>query len=96
MTQWTITKDNLAEPGDTPGTNMNAVGIVGPRRATMTAAEITAHPKAKQFRMGDEDGVWYEGWLVGDNEFAPLDDFGEANAGCTRIDILENGVWKQL
>ena len=96
MTQWTITKDNLAEPGEPSGTNSNAVGIVGPRGATMTSAEIAAHPKAKQFRMGDEDGVWYEGWLVGDDEFAPLDDFGEPNAGCTRIDILENDEWKQL
>ena len=97
MTQWTITKDNLAEPGEPSGITINAVGIVGPRGATMTAAEIAGHPNAKRFRMCDDDGEpCYEGWLVGDDEFAPLDDFGEANAGCTRIDILENGEWKQL
>ena len=55
-TQWTITKDNTAEPGATPGTNINAVGTVGPHSATLTAAEIVAHPDAKQFRLLDDDG----------------------------------------
>ena len=96
-TQWTITKDNTAEPGATPGANLNAVGIVGPRGATLTSAEIIAHPEAKQFRLLDDDGaVYYEGYLVGDDEFAPQDDFGEPNAGCSATEILEDGSWKPL
>ena len=93
MTQWTITKDMLAKPGS----SLNAVGLVGPRGATLTTAEIAAHPQAKQFRLLDDDHtVYYEGWLVGDDEFAPLDDFGEPSAGCTAVEILENGKWIML
>ena len=32
--------NNLAEPGEPSGTNTDAVGIAGPRGATMTAADI--------------------------------------------------------
>ena len=98
MTQWTITKDNLAEPGAEPAaSNSNAVGLIGPKRATLTAEQIVAHPDAKQFRLLDDDGaVYYEGYVVGEDEFAPLDDFGEPNAGCSCIQILESGEWKQL
>ena len=97
MTQWTITKDYTAEPEDPPGTNINAVGIVGPGGATMTSAEIVAHPEAKRFRLCDDDGeLYYEGSLVGDDEFAPLDDFGGPNAGATTTQIFENGKWEYL
>ena len=89
MTQWTIDKQHIGDEG--------AVGKVGPCGAILNAAEILAHPKAKRFRMYDDDGtLYYEGALVGDDEFAPLDDFGEPNAGCTRIDIFENGKWAPL
>ena len=97
MTQWTITKDLLANPKANPGTNENAVGLVGPDRATLTHDEIVKHPEAKQFRMYDDDDVlYYEGALVGWDEFAPLDDFGGPNAGCTRIDYFEHGEWRPL
>ena len=42
--------------------------------------------------LDDDRTVYYEGFLIGD-EFAPLDDFGEPNAGCTRIQVLENSAW---
>lgn len=97
MTQWTITKDCIADPSDPPGTNGNAVGVVGPRGATLTSAEIVAHPEAKRFRLCDDDGgIFYEGSLVGDDEFAPMDDFGEPNAGATTTQIFENGKWEVL
>ena len=94
MNAWTITKDNIAEPIARPGTNCNAVGIVGGSRgARLTAQQIIEHPDAKRFRMLDDDGeIYYEGFLVGD-EFAPLDNFGEPNAGCTSIQVQENGAW---
>ena len=96
MNAWTITKDHTAEPEDQPGSNCNAVGIVGPSRTTLTAKQIAEHPDAKPFRMLDDDGIlYYEGFLIGD-ECAPLDDFGEPNAGCTRIQVLENGAWVEV
>ena len=96
-TVWTITKDHLAEPGGEPGTNVNAVGITGPRGADLTADEIASSRDAVPFRMYDDDRtLCYEGFLIGDDQFAPLDDFGEPNAGCTRIDVYENGGWETV
>ena len=94
MTCWTITKDYLADPDARPGTNSNAVGIVGPRAARLTAQQIIEHPDAKRFRMLDDDGeINYEGYIVGSDESAPLDNFGEPHAGCTSIQVQENGAW---
>ena len=96
-TEWTITEDAVAEDGSEPGTYGNAVGVTGPGDATLTAEQIISHPQAKRFRMYDDDHTFcYAGYLVGDDEFAPLDDFGEPNAGCTGIEILENGEWHWL
>lgn len=101
MTQWTITVDNFADPSAKPGTNANAVGIVGPRGAKLTKEEIVAHPEGKKFRMLDDDRVvYYEGVLVGDDDFAPLDDFGAPNAGCVDIQYYCNCLggmkWESL
>lgn len=97
MTQWTITKDHLAEPDAPAGTNRNAVGVVGPRAATLTAAQIAGHPRAVSFRMRDDDGeFYYEGRLVGDDLFAPLDDFGSPNAGCTSIEVFDGRSWARV
>lgn len=86
LTEWTITKDFI-NAGEADGT-------VGPRDAKMTAAEIANHPQAKRFRMYDDDRVlYYEGYLVGNDEFAPLYAFGGPNAGCAGIKILEDGGW---
>ena len=96
MNAWAITKDHIAVPGAKPGTNHNAAGMTGPRNNTRTAGQIASHPAAKPFRMfGDDGDLYYEGFLVGD-EFGPLDDFGEPNAGCTRIHIKENGLWSEV
>lgn len=89
--QWTITVDHCAEPGSKPATNTNAVGMFGPRRASMTAEEIAAHPDSKRFQMKGDDGeLVYEGFCylpdgLDDDAFGPLDDFGEPNCGCTEI-----------
>jgi len=94
MTQWTITKDHLAEPDAPAGTNLNAVGVVGPSAAKLTAAQIIGHPRAVRFRLFDDDGeLYYEGSLVGDDLFAPLDDFGTPNAGCTSIEVFDGHRW---
>lgn len=97
MTEWTITKDHIADPKAKPGTNANAVGIVGPRSAKMTHEQIKTHPKGKRFRLYDDDNeLYYEGVLVGDDEFAPLDQFGLPNAGATSTRIYENRAWTPL
>ena len=93
MNAWTITVDHFADPSAAPGTNSNAAGVTGPRGNRLTTEQIISHPDAKQFRMFDDDSVlYYEGSLIGD-EFAPLDDFGGPNAGCTAIQVFENNVW---
>jgi len=96
---WTITKDYIAEPNAKQATNMNAVGVVGPRGATMTAEEIRNHPDRAFFSIYDDDGNrYYDGYMVhgvvvcpltGEEEestgLEPLDDFGEPNAGAIEI-----------
>ena len=101
-TQWTITKDHLADTDAKKGTNANAVGIVGPRGATLTHDEIVNHADAVKFKMFDDDrNLYYEGVMVvedyGSEEmFFPLDNFGTPNAGCTELQYLEDGSWKTL
>jgi hypothetical protein len=53
-----------------------------------------------EFRLLDDDGnVYYRGFSD-DNEseeaFAPLDDYGTPEAGCTDIQYRINGGWKSL
>jgi Ca2+-binding EF-hand superfamily protein len=84
---WTITNDFIDGGGKagTSSRNFNETEI----------AEI-----AHRFRLLDGDGeVYYEG--LSDNyesqgAFAPLDDFGRGYAGCTEIQYLVNGAWRQL
>lgn len=83
---WTITVDHIRDPKARPGTNANAVGLVGPRGAKLSHEEIVKHPDAQRFEMYDDDTeLYYEGYLVGGDGFEPLDDFGEPNAGATEI-----------
>jgi len=94
MTQWTITKDHFADQNARPATNCNAAGIVGPRGATMTAEEIVGNANRTAFKMyTDDKELVYEGYLVGDNEFAPLDHFGGPNFGCTMISVRKGRKW---
>lgn len=104
---WVITKDYHPDPKAKPGTNANAVGVIGPKYGLkLTAEQIQAHPKAQKFRMLlDSDprhpDIAYEGYFVDDGDphatgFEPKDDFGEPNVGATDIQYLEGGVWKTL
>ena len=97
MTQWTIIRDLIADTKAPKGSNFNAVGIVGPKGATLTAQAIQNHSQSKLFRMLDDDGeVYYEGFVVGENPSAPLTDFGTPNAGCTTIQYFMDGKWETL
>ena len=94
---WTISVDHFPDADAAPGTNCNAVGIVGPRSATMTHDEIMKHPESRAFRMLDDDGeLMYSGRIVGGDGFEPLDNFGTPNAGATEIQYHVNGRWETL
>lgn len=99
---WIITKDILAGPGEEPGTNRNAVGVMGPSDISDAVQEQLLARKGRAFRMYDGDNVhYYSGRFIGDSEgeegFAPLEDFGAPNAGCTRIDYAyPGGEWRTL
>jgi hypothetical protein len=97
-TCWTITK--VSEEADP-----KEVGVTNPERgafyACLTSEAIQNHPEAVAFRMKDgDDNIVYEGKMVlgdeSDAEFSPLDDFGKPNYGCTSIEILKDGVWKEV
>ena len=89
---WVITKDFT-------GSNNSAVGVYGPEGSN------PYQNMRFKFRMYDDDNtLCYEGATnalddeLGDEEavFAPLDNFGAPNAGCTRIDYYnpENDKWE--
>ena len=97
---WIIDKDHLAEPGDEPGTNCNAVGIVGPSAAPDRLVAFLQDRDWDErdgvdvytFKMYDGDGeLYYTGRMITDEGkteeayFGPLDDYGMPNAGCTSI-----------
>lgn len=77
---WIIDKDHLAEPTDAPGTNLNAVGVIGPRTAPKAmSAQLSAGKRGKNvytFRMYDDDGeLYYTGRLmINDTERETLRD----------------------
>ena len=94
---WTITKDHIMDPEH----DRDEAGIVGPCCATFTAEQIAEHPKALEFRLYDDDGeLYYTGFYLGpdyETQFAPLDDFGMPNSGCTSIHYRNaDGVFEAL
>ncbi len=99
---WIITKDLLADTSEPEGTNLNAVGVMGPGSITPEQEAQLLARKGRAFRMYDDDGEhYYSGRFIGDDDsedaFGPLEDFGTPNAGCTRIDYgREGGKWVTL
>lgn len=97
---WIIDTD--CNPDGPPGTNLNAKGVTGPRGADADSLAALAAGRGHRFRMTDGDGeTCYRGRLLGDPDsqdgFAPLDDFGMPNAGCTDIEYLDaDGEWQLL
>ena len=98
---WIIDRDYC--PDGEPGTNLNAKGVTGPRGVDAASLTALAGGFGARFRMFDDDGhLTYSGRLLGDPDsedgFAPLDDFGMPNAGCTYIEYLDadTGEWNQL
>lgn len=92
---WIIDKDYGAAPNAKPGTNANAVGVMGPRGFNGDQSKLV-----HRFRMlNDDRELAYEGRSDDDSSFGPLDDFGEPNVGCTVIQYWvpgPGGGWKDL
>jgi len=73
------------------------VGVTGPHGTTTNWEYDMGIP----FQMFDDDGeLYYTGRYLGDDSedlFAPLDDFGGPNAGCTGIKYKDaNGNWEYI
>lgn len=70
---WIITKDYAPEPGAPEGTNLNAVGVVGPADAPDDLAARLRAGAGLRFRMKDDDGeTYYDGRLVARDMGAPI------------------------
>jgi len=88
---WMITRDFVDEG--------KSLGVMGPRGVALTAEQIKAQGKA--FRMlSDDREVYYHGLYVGPDDetlFAPLEDYGTPNSGCTIIEYKNAaGRWEVL
>lgn len=93
MANWKITKDEFAsEIGGQSAVGVASVGIKQVDETTLT----------EKFRLLDDDGVLYFEGISDDatsqNAFAPLDDFGQRDSGCTEIQYLnkETGRYETL
>jgi hypothetical protein len=93
---WVITEDLVARyDGEEP----SAVGKSGPEDAV--AEDVReALGSGRFFRLADDDGdALAIGRLYdpsGDNERAPLDDFGRESWGATRIEYRADGEWQAV
>ena len=80
------------------------VGVVGPRGADDALVERLKAGEGARFVMRDDDGEpYYEGRYLdaragAEPSFAPLDDFGAPDSGCTSIEFwnAERGAWEVL
>jgi hypothetical protein len=113
MTAWIITKDLIADEEDRVaypegGRNLHAVNLIGPRSATERDEARLKAGEGIPFRLLDDDGeVYYYGrrleqsdadeGYMGENELAPLDNFGRPNAGCAiQEEKNKDGKWEAI
>lgn len=100
MTAFIITKDRL-DDGE-----FSAVGVIGPRTASDHDVARLRAGEGVKFRLLDDDGdVYYEGRRLeesdatygAEGELAPLDCFGNPNAGCTiQQEKNKEGKWEAI
>lgn len=95
---WLITRDFYAQrTGD-----QSSVGTIGPSSISKDVEERLKKGEGVKFRLYDGDdelyaeGLQIEGNSGADGSFAPLDDYGMPNWGCTDMKQLQNGKWETL
>jgi hypothetical protein len=99
---WVITQDHIFDPAFD---KTSGVGVSGPSDSPFSPEEI--QQKGTRFRLLDGDGeLYYEGVFYaaedeedGEADFAPLNDYGLPNAGCTDIQFWhpgKGGGWRIL
>jgi len=80
---WVITRDH---------TSAEDVQIV---HGSYPVSELRS--KGTLFKLYDDDGIlYYTGFVYKGTGFEPLDDYGMPNAGCTYIEVWEDGEWNIL
>lgn len=92
--RWIITRDYIHKPDPNYPDEKSAVGVAS---RYYEDGEDLPH----KFRMLDDDGhVYYHGKCSScddEHAFAPLEDFGTPNAGCTEIQYKNaKGEWETL
>lgn len=101
---WTITCDYVADrfDDDLKPLIVCLVGLVGPENCTLTSAEIANDPQAVPFRLSDDIGVLFEGFLLGEVGDLPPHIPGVAEpwrsicGGWPRIvELFQRGRWQQ-
>lgn len=88
--RWIITHDYVADPGARPGTNSNAVGVMG-----SSGCDLNLRSNPQIFYLYDDDDECYASGILyttdeaynGEALFSPLDDYGRPNWGCTQIKV---------
>lgn len=95
---WIITEDHISkECGD-----KSEVGISGPRNISKAVLARLKKGEGVKFKLYDDDGIlYYEGLQIEGDEgdegtFAPLDNFGMPNSGCTELKQFLNGEWVSI
>lgn len=112
MTAFIITRDYVASPEDKKqyrkGSNLNAVGLIGPGNASDADEARLKAGEGIKFRLLDDDGnVYYHGRRLetsdadedydAEPELAPLDCFGAPNAGAvTQQEKNSDGEWESI
>jgi len=100
---WLITKDHLFD--QFPKSEIHRAGMAGPANAPLEFLRMLQEGKGRTFRMYDDDGeLYYTGRIItrddggynSEDSMAPLDDFGEPDAGCTEIKYWVSGEWKAV
>ena len=87
---WIITKDFLFEKKES-SRNETRTASIGYKEYIASEIEMF------KFRMYDDDkNLYYEGMESIKDSFAPLDEFGMPNAGCTVIKYFGVGGWYTL
>ena len=93
---WVITEDLVARYD---GAEPSAVGKSGPDQAVAQGGQ-EAVPAGRVFRLADERGRAFAiGRLYdpsGDNDHAPLEDFGRAAWDAERIEYRAEGQWQPI